>query len=475
MAFSVYIGNVTKRKNSTYRPTLTTSVDVVLKDGTSDTRPSFLLNSGSPISANYLIWGSRYYFIEDVVYERNNLYTLNCRLDALATYKANVGATTAFVMYDGTANTEITDTRLSMETTKSVNANSQTFSKIGSGACVIVSTVGKDSAASFAMGEGQAKMLLNSIQSWMNNVDVLPIPDMSSITDIAEALGIGVENLVNIARQLLATGNAANCLRNAFMLPVSLANAGGSWSNHIYLGEYDTGIGGAVLSPTAIVTDHISLSIPWPNVSDWRRNAPFTRVYLYLPYVGCVEIPSGEIIGDANISILTYISPASGDTIFKVASGTRTIMQFSVNIAAPYAIGASNVNPMNMASSIIGGVGSTLGALATGSGGAMIAAGSGVISGVWNAAAPMPSSVGGNPGSAAMGVGQAASVFTVFHDTNVAPNSVAGAIGTPAMAVKTLGNLSGYIECRAASVSAPAESAVLDEINGYLNSGFFME
>ena len=474
MAISVQIGNVSKRKNSTFQPTLTASVDVVLKDGTSDRNPSFLLNSGSPISANYLKWGSRYYFITDIVYERNNLYTINCKLDAMATYKANIAATSAFVAYDGTSNTEITDGRLSIETTKTITANSQNFSKIGTGYCVVISVTGKSSCASYAMPIGTASVLLDQMQNWMDGVDVLPIPDMTSITDIAEAIGVGVENLVRGLRQLMATGRAADCIRNAFIMPIAEQYVGGNQS-FVYLGDYNTQHVGSVVSPATVITDNISLAIPWPSgISDWRRNAPYTRLYLYLPYTGCIEIPTGEIMGDANMTILTSICPMTGDAIFTVASGTRKIAQFNTNLGVPYAIGSSNITPLGAATAIGSVAVSGAAAMLTGGASAALSATAGII-GATNNLAPIPSTVGSNAGGASFGLAKAASLFTVFHDTNVAPNSVAGAIGTPAMAVKTLGGLSGYVECRAASVSAPAEDTVLDEINNYLNSGFFME
>ena len=89
---------------------------------------------------------------------------------------------------------------------------------------------------------------------------------------------------------------------------------------------------------------------------------------------------------------------------------------------------------------------------------------------------PTLSTIGGAVGGASiLGTLAFAQIFTIFHDTNVAPSSVSGAIGTPTMAAKSLGSVSGYCECRCASVSAPAERAVLDQINNFLNSGFFME
>ena len=475
MSISIYLGKVTKRKNSTFRPSLTAAVNVVLKEGTSDTRPAFLLNSSEPVDANYLVWGERYYFIDDVTYERNNLYTIRCSLDVLATYKPYIAATSAFVLYDPSSNTEIVDSRISIETSKNITANSQRFNKIGTGYSVIVSVTGEGSCYSVAMQLDAAGGLLNNMTSWLNEANTLPIPQMTSITDIAEAIGVGVENLVKAFRQLIGTGRAADCIRNAFILPIAEEHAGGN-QMFVDLGLYHTGRVGSAVSPATVVTDNINLGIPWPaGISDWRRNAPYTRLYMYLPFIGCFEIPTGEIIGDSTITVLTNICPMTGDTSFTVISDTRTVAQFNTNLGVPYSIGSSNITPLGavtaMGSVAVGG----LSGLATGGlAGALMSGTRGLI-GATNNIAPTPSTVGSNAGGAAFGLPKAVTLYTVFHDTNVSPGSVAGAIGTPTMAVKTLGSISGYVECQAASVAAPAESAILEQINAYVNGGFFME
>ena len=476
MAISIYLGTVSKRKNSTFVPSLTEAVQVHLKDGTSDTAPTFLLTSSDNIEANYLRWDDRYYFIDDISIERNNLYSIKCSLDVLATYKSYIRATTAFVAYDTTENTELSDSRLSIETSKTNYSNSQNFSKIGTGPIIIVNVVGENSNASFAMYEGSARQLLanTSFEAWLNSPAGLPYPDMTSLTDIADVLKVGVENLVASIRQLIATGKASDCIKSAFLLPVDLSHISGT-GNYVHLGKYDTAVLGRLVQVSSTINDDITINIPWPaGVNDWRRNNPYTRLYLYLPYIGCIEIPTSEIMGDNSITILTTVSPTSGDTIFSITSGTRVIMQFNTNIASAYGIGNSNVTASRAATGIVSGMVGAIGAVATG-GLSAIASGAAGITGIANNMAAMPSSIGSNVGSAILGLSPAASLYCVYHDTNVSPESVAAAIGTPAMAVKSLGSLSGYIECRNASVSAPAESGILDRINNYLNTGFFME
>ena len=66
-------------------------------------------------------------------------------------------------------------------------------------------------------------------------------------------------------------------------------------------------------------------------------------------------------------------------------------------------------------------------------------------------------------------------VITVFHDTNVAPESVSGAIGTPTMAVKQISSCSGFVQTKEASVNASCYEDVRTEINQLMDGGFFYE
>ena len=473
MAISVYLGKVTKRKNSTFRPSLTAAVNVVLKEGTSDTRPAFLLNSDEPIDANYLVWGERYYFIDDITYERNNLYTIRCSLDVLATYKSYIAATTAFVAFDSSGNTEIIDPRLSIKTTKTVQANSGGFTYLGQGSCVVVNTVGLNSCVSYGMSASTAAGLLNDVQNWADGV----IPDYPASDDIVETVRAFVETFKRTVRQFFSTGKVSDSIRSACVVPYPQAALpalpGGS--AEICLGQYHSNKAGVPINTNTTFNDLVELAIPWQSgLGDWRRNAPYTRLYLYCPYFGCVEIPTSEVIGDNTVFVQATIAPATADTIFTVLAGTRTIMQFNAALSSPFAIGSSNVTPAQKMTNFVS-VGTSVAAAAATGGvsawGSVIKQGNGIA----NNGSSMPTTVGSSCGAAITGVSGFVSLFTVCHDTNVEPGSVAGVMGTPTMAARSLGGLSGYIECREASIAAPAESAILDQINAYVNGGFFME
>ena len=93
----ISLGTFAKRRNSTKQPTSFTDVRTVnLKEGTSEDRPTFIL-AGDLFGYNYVIWGTKYYFIVDIVSLHNGLTEVSCILDVLATYKAEILASTQYV------------------------------------------------------------------------------------------------------------------------------------------------------------------------------------------------------------------------------------------------------------------------------------------------------------------------------------------------------------------------------------------
>lgn len=176
MAITITAYNFTKRVNSTKQPVNETGTDysVALKDRTSYENPAFLLSLDTLPMFNYVKWGTWYYFVDDIEIERDGLYTIKCSLDVLATYKTQIGATTAFVKYDTTANTEIPDGRLSNKTstTYAISFSPGSFNMFEASQCIVVGIVGQDSTNHWAMSAADANSLLDGIDNWMDNISL---------------------------------------------------------------------------------------------------------------------------------------------------------------------------------------------------------------------------------------------------------------------------------------------------------------
>lgn len=176
MAITITTFNFAKRANSTKQPTGMSGTDwsVVLKEKTSYDQPVFLLTSNSQPEFNYLQWESWYYFVTGISYVRNDLYEVACDLDVLATYKTAIAATSAFVLYDTAANTEIPDRRLSSKTsvTYAQSFSPGSFNMFEASQTIVVGIVGKDSTDHWAMSAETARTILNGLDNWMDNISL---------------------------------------------------------------------------------------------------------------------------------------------------------------------------------------------------------------------------------------------------------------------------------------------------------------
>lgn len=99
-------------------------------------------------------------------------------------------------------------------------------------------------------------------------------------------------------------------------------------------------------------------------------------------------------------------------------------------------------------------------------------AGAGSLVGAMTALQPIPHSIGSGGGFL---TNHNVKVISVFHDTTAEPGSVSATIGTPAMAQKVIGSLSGFIQTMEASVNASCYDDIRQEINSLMDGGFFYE
>lgn len=90
--------NAAKKQNSTLRPSGGTVIDVKLKDGVDLINPVFILNYGSTPTWTSAFFEGRYYFVTSIESVRNDLWAVACRVDALATYRSQIGAQTLYVV-----------------------------------------------------------------------------------------------------------------------------------------------------------------------------------------------------------------------------------------------------------------------------------------------------------------------------------------------------------------------------------------
>ena len=466
-----------KRHNSTAVPSGGSSFDVQLKGGSDLIDPVFLMRFNGTPNYSSMSYESRYYFITGIKSVRDNLWEISGHVDVLATYESEIRNTNAYVLFHTHNNTELSDRRLGVKTTavyKSATGAFDTLGGVTPSTCgVVVNVTGEDSCAAYSMTQADAKDLLNDLDNWYQN-DAMPDPPPGStpFASVENALTWMANCVFNAIKQLIATGKAGDSIKSAFMLPFT-AGSMGDVSETVKLGKYvTTKTGSRIVNRTK--GDSATVSIPW-QAADWRRNAPYHEIFLYIPYIGLVNISPSDVIGVSSIKVHVEVDLLSGDSIFTISAGTdeRVIAQYNTNLAAPYAIGASNINPASAATAIVSGAATVAGAVMTG--GASVALGTAGIIGLANNMQAQPTCIGSNAGGAAVGLLARVVCYTIFHDTIESPATMNAAVGTPTNCVKSLGSISGYVQTRAASVSGSMTDTEREEINSLLDGGVYLE
>ena len=493
MAHTIYVGKIAKRKNSTLQPTLTTTFDVLLKSPTSLHTPTFTISAAS-FDYNYIKWGDRYYFVTDVVSRNNNLWEVSAVCDVLATFKADIIASTQFVSYSSAQGSIwLADTRIPLLKSASVlqSISSMNF-LFTSGGFYVLSVVGKSGCELFMCDITHLHSLLDKITDWSDDLidDIFagnyPWTTISAATYDFTSPEKAIESIGKMNALTGLAGNAyndaPNCIRSCIWVPF-FASFFASGSDKIWLGQFDTGVS-TFKCTSSPVTRTVTVSIPW-HYSDWRRSV-CEEVYLYLPLVGMINIPSDEIVNESSLSIEWSATATDGCIAYRVIAGNQVVGTYGANCAVNFPIGVSQqASAGEIVQTALPAIKQTVSAgisgfAKSGVGGAVMGSlGAGIVGGYHIADAALTrhnSSIGGIGGGAGTGLSLDCKCFTVSHATAVNPADMQATLGLPTMRPMSLSTLTGYCECANAHVAADgAEAQELDEIDAYLNSGFYIE
>lgn len=534
MAHTIYVGKIAKRRNSTLQPTLSTTFDVLLKSPTSLHSPTFTI-SAATFDYNYIKWGDRYYFVTDVVSKNNNLWEVSAICDVLATYKAEIVASTQYVCYSShNSSTWLADLRIPLLQSTDTNVNTALTGILSSIGTYVLTVVGKNGCSIYyTQNESVLDDLLADISSWESDLinsanSVIQTQSASShrgayqvvtqgssveeglqegfqslcdcLTSALEAVDDTMTSVQDAANTIMASAqrasvqtgaignayaNAPACIRSCIWVPFDYARANaGSGSSPIYLGNFPTQVNMASTNAKP-VTDSVSINIPW-HYSDWRRGI-CEDVYLYLPLVGMVQLSGDSLTHRSSLTIEWSATYTDGAIAYKVKSGSEVIGAFGGQCAAQYPLGINqqasageviNAIAQGLEKTVGGLIESTISPVSIGGAIAGVAV-NGVIAG-YNVENVRKSShvscVGGNGGGAGIGLGREICCYTVSHAPCVNPADMKDTMGLPTMQAMSLSTLTGYCQCANAHVAATgAEAQELDEIDTYLNSGFYIE
>lgn len=523
---NIYLYNNTKRLNSTaLPPAVSQTLDCVLKDNCSILSPIIRVKLSSKPTENYMSFDDRYYWITDIVSVANDLWEIHGQIDALATFRGHIFNTNAFVLYDSTPNDQLPDSRLGIETdcdTYTATANMPWYYTTGTQGTYFIATTGEKDYFDLDLPSGAPGAV---VQNARNGTGVYAIPyssieqigfDLSDLwsalsnvkadfeqdqrtwlaylqnltittpADIVIALvqtayafgNILVDTTIEyptrlallLAQNLLGGGSALQNVKASYWLPFTVPDAALSGLLHtpdkLALGTYtDTVSGLKRVSDPIITAVNISVPIPW-HFNDWR-DVSCTEIMLYIPLIGCINIPPEVVKGNDELTLKFSLNLYSGELACEILCNGGELGTYGVNCAMNILIGDSNINMGGAVNTIVSAV--TKNYAAAGASAAETLAG-------------MSTSVGGIGGGAGTGLTNQIVCICRCHETSQTPSALLGTIGTPTRQLKTLSTGLGYVQCLNAQCSGAAVTgepyptqSELTEINNYLNTGVYLE
>ena len=478
MSYHIYLGTTSKRINSTLRWDYSSgeSFDVVFKRDTDLDFPVFVLEYSRTPAWNvmYIAETSGYYWVTNIRSVRAGVWEVSAALDVLATFKTEIMSTPCYIEYGKNADASGAQTRLP-DTRQNVSQVPQVFTtsaditggniNVQYGTYVLTAVGAGGGVAAYTVNAVNIKKLLDSINTTISDA----LEEKTSIEDI----------LKYFSANSIAQGSAIQAIRSCVWIPVSGTVFLDLPVQNIFLGDFDTGVVGRVLSEHPVKVYTTTINIPWP-AEDWKRMN--CQMLLYLPFIGTVSVPVDQCNNVAALTVTLSLECITGGISVKVDAGSYTVYAGSGNIGVPYAIGSSNVPIQN---TIAGTVSATTGALNMGGGLASIlmgnigggiqamAGGTGqVVSGLMQTLQPVVQCAGTLGGSAAIGQSMQATLCLLYY-APLNDDAFQAAYGFPVMRMGT--PVAGFCKTRGFSLAASARLEELQQVAAFMDSGVFIE
>lgn len=469
--------NVSKKINSTYRPTDGVERDVLLKEPCDFLNPVFQLKDTNWAFTNVYAWGM-YYRVTNRVSITNEIQELHCKVDSLATAKDYISAYTCFVERSASQYTEYVD-----DVNVSVGGNIVNKGHTNAGmiydsfhpdnphfdidGCFLIRVIAPPPATisspgvstgivSYTIERGELYKLLNYAF------------DSSHFNDVL------------VDATIKAVFNPIDYLIDIKWLPIDASTlANNSTSDYVPLGWWTTdAVGYPVITrkgqdyALADPTYEISFELETPKYyTDFRLlSSRFSKSYMYIPGVGSIDVDSSELLRDFKV---TYsVDRITGDAFAEVYTGSIShhgwtmIGKYSAQLSCKINLAQASVDMQGVVSNIASGF-ANVGA------GNYVTSGFQLVDAINRVVHPSTRTIGenGSMGTLYWALFDGLSIFVDSYASCDQPNTC----GKPLYKNVSLGNLSGFVKCGNASLSTPFLEPINEEVNQLLNSGFYME
>lgn len=492
MSITVNLLSLTKRENSTKRPTAAqlaagASFSCTLLDDTSLMNPVFKLSIASnPIGYNYCYVSdfNRYYFITDISSHQNFWY-VSCKCDVLASFKTEIGSQSHYVLrsasqYDGNINDDVypCNTNVSGFIDYADDGDPLRWSD---GHCYVLGIVGYKETVTAQFGALRYYImkplgLKSFLEYLMNNID-----QWGQIAQTDYSLGV--------QKALI---NPIQYIKSCICMPFDYDDVVGAAVGTVRFGYYSYEIPSGDPYLTKEVTDTNvckTKEVAYINLRQHPQAAtrgaylncqPYTRYTLHYGPWGDIDLDPMVLKGNNKVRLETLYDLITGSGRLIVSGNVNTAkivfngtvkVGVDVNLSQVYkdALGYEAATTRTLFGTISAAASITNPVADIASGLSFITSG---VQDMTRLNYPTVSGVG-NSGS-----------YMAFHDTsnlylvskfNEIVDENLTEIGRPLCQTIQINTLSGFIVCQNADAHITGTADETEKINSYLNTGFFWE
>lgn len=444
----IILFHFSKRKNSTKRPTEQgTTVPCLLKSNTTFQNPVFKLKLSldSSLQYNYLQWADHYYFISSTVSLNNDMVEISASEDVLATYRTEISNYTCFIERSAKQTTLANDS-MYIPTNDWVSQSTIVGQPIntfvnGYARNYLLRTISVEGISTYYVTGRQLDDLMNFMYTYGSIPDVIE----SALTRLFFNPFQYIVDLKWLPFQLSSFLNIADTIK---------------------LGYWDSDVTAALINDaTCTFSYDLSLGNPLYADSDFRfYNPAFSKYSVKLPFVGVIPVNptktnKGQLKGTYNFDAV------SGMADVWLTSGSNEYAHFQCQLAVPLQIGYATTNIGQLTTSLIDTATSAVTMNP-------IKATTSIVDAFQSVTAPEPNMVGT--------VGNISSILNnmdansiCYACTSIDPDGASE--GYVDGAVRSISALSGFIKCRNASIQIAGFEGDQEQVNSYLNNGFYFE
>lgn len=244
-----------------------------------------------------------------------------------------------------------------------------------------------------------------------------------------------------------------------------------SGTGTIKVGYLDSGVSSKLVGSQYVTVDcgEVSLYEFFGNVFDY---APFTKVYIYLPFIGIQQIDTGEVMR-STLKVVYHVDVLTGACLAEVKvtrdNAGGTLYTYTGNCACQYPISSGSY--MGIVASLASVVGGIIGTVA--SGGALAPVAMGAVSGVLNAHTDVSHSGGFSGNAGAMGIKKP--YLIIRRPQTALAENFQKFSGKPSNHYTLLSSCTGYVKCLDCHLEGiPATGEELAELDNLLKSGIII-